>query len=149
MNRLVIVLALTCFAAGASAANKQVYKWTDANGVVHYTDAPPPKDTKDVKAVRVIGDTTSEAAPPADKPAEDKAKPAADDKPKAEEPTPEDAAKERAAKCDQAKLSLSLLQSNFPVTEVTASGEHKPVEDKDREARAAGVKQRIADLCGP
>ena len=34
-------LALLLCAAGASA---QMYKWTDAKGVVHFSDQPPPAE---------------------------------------------------------------------------------------------------------
>ena len=33
---------LACALIPASASAQQVYKWTDANGQVHYTDQPPP-----------------------------------------------------------------------------------------------------------
>jgi glutaredoxin len=34
--------ALLVLAAGAAAAQGQVYKWKDAAGVIHYSDTPPP-----------------------------------------------------------------------------------------------------------
>src|SRR5579885_2373702 len=54
MNHKLLLLAPLWLAA-ASAGAEQVYKWTDASGVVHYTDAPPPKDTQNVQTVRVTG----------------------------------------------------------------------------------------------
>jgi len=55
MNRKLPLLALLLVAASAYAADSQVYKWTDAGGVIHYSDAPPPKDTQNVQTVRVSG----------------------------------------------------------------------------------------------
>jgi glutaredoxin len=52
-------LALLLCAAGAHA---QMYKWTDAKGVVHFSDQPPPGDAK-VETRRVAG-----GAPQADLP---------------------------------------------------------------------------------
>jgi glutaredoxin len=34
--------ALLVLAAGAAAAQGQVYKWKDAAGIIHYSDTPPP-----------------------------------------------------------------------------------------------------------
>jgi hypothetical protein len=39
----VAVCAVLVALAGQSALAQTVYKWTDANGVVHFADAPPPQ----------------------------------------------------------------------------------------------------------
>jgi len=44
MKTLLIVLVLA-LAAGPAAAGK-LYKWTDKDGKVHYTDQPPPSEAK-------------------------------------------------------------------------------------------------------
>lgn len=41
MNRVPWILSLLLMLPGAAQAAK-VYSWVDANGVTHYTDAPPP-----------------------------------------------------------------------------------------------------------
>lgn len=47
MRKLILVLSL--FAAAAHAGDKdKVYRYTDAKGVIHYTDKPPAKDSKPV-----------------------------------------------------------------------------------------------------
>ena len=142
MNRAVILFTLACTAAGAFAADKQqVYKWTDANGVLHFSDAPPPSDTKNVQSLRLVGGTSSET-PAADAnaaPADDKSKPAA--------PVAADSADTRAKDCEQAKRNLALLQSNYSVSELGPDGKVKPIDDKERAGRIAGVNERIAQLC--
>ncbi len=40
-------------AAGATAQERQVYRYTDKDGNVVYTDRPPPSDSKDVQAKRL------------------------------------------------------------------------------------------------
>ncbi|MEO7496698.1 MAG: glutaredoxin family protein [Massilia sp.] len=56
MKRNVIAVAaglgLLLCAGGASA---QMYKWTDAKGVVHFGDSPPPADAKKTQEVRAAG----------------------------------------------------------------------------------------------
>jgi len=141
MKRQVVLLALMSLAAAASAAEKQqAYKWTDANGVVHFTDTPPPKETPNVQAVKIVDNATaSDATPPSDNtpPASTNAKPLAPD-------TPEN----RAKLCEQAKHNLAMLQSSLPVSELGPDGKVKAIDDKERDARIAGVNDRIAQLCG-
>ena len=141
MKREVVLLTLMSLAACASAAEKQqAYKWTDANGVVHFTDTPPPKEIPNVQAVKIVDNATVvDAAPANDKTAQastDAKAPAAD--------TPEN----RAKLCDQAKHNLAMLQSPFPVSELGPDGKVKTIDDKERDARIAGVNDRIAQLCG-
>lgn len=45
MRKLALMLLLCSFAAHAQDKDK-VYRYTDAKGVVHYTDKPPSKDAK-------------------------------------------------------------------------------------------------------
>jgi Domain of unknown function (DUF4124) len=47
-GRILLILVLIIF--GVSAANAQVYTWTDKNGIRHYGDSPP-EDAKDAKAL--------------------------------------------------------------------------------------------------
>jgi hypothetical protein len=51
---------LACALIPASASAQQVYKWTDANGQVHYTDQPPP----DREAAPVAVDRSPPPPPP-------------------------------------------------------------------------------------
>ena len=55
MTRTIFFLAMCLPVAAASAAQSQVYKWTDAQGVVHYSDAPPPTTQANVQQVRISG----------------------------------------------------------------------------------------------
>ena len=56
-----------CWAAViAVAARADVYKWTDANGRVHYGDMP--MDSKNSKSAKVLITTPATKTPPVDKP---------------------------------------------------------------------------------
>ena len=67
MKPSIPVLLLLLAVAGPLAA-QQVYTWTDANGVKHFSDEPPPASVKDTKKVIVRGGVTSteDANKPAD-----------------------------------------------------------------------------------
>ncbi|MGH8090743.1 MAG: DUF4124 domain-containing protein, partial [Rudaea sp.] len=110
MNRKLVLLALSCFMVGAYAADQQVYKWTDASGVVHFSDAPPPKDAKDVQLMRVSGgdrprnvDTAANGEPGSNAENGDGSTPAA-------APDPKDA---NAKACATARNNLEILNSKM------------------------------------
>ncbi|MFK7989641.1 MAG: lytic transglycosylase domain-containing protein [Sandaracinaceae bacterium] len=61
--RRCLTLSLLCLAAGlfvAPSARADIYTYTDANGVVHYSNSPPPRQ-RGVRRIR----TPERAAPPA------------------------------------------------------------------------------------
>lgn len=59
MKILVPVVLALAMAVSAQAA--QLYRWVDADGKVHYTDKPPPKEAKDIEKKRVK--TAADAIP--------------------------------------------------------------------------------------
>src|SRR5512141_1417264 len=65
MKRRWMLIALLGTVAAAQAAD--AYRWVDANGVVHYSDAPPPPEAKaELVHLRGTGSTTAAAVPIAD-----------------------------------------------------------------------------------
>lgn len=58
-------LSTVCFALAlaAPAAAGELYKWVDENGVINYSNTPPPK-TKGGKSATVVEDRTSVYTPP-------------------------------------------------------------------------------------
>jgi len=59
-----VLLLLGCLLATATQAQvqtrREVWEWTDANGVKHYSDAPAPG----AKKIVILGSTTSSSGPP-------------------------------------------------------------------------------------
>lgn len=143
------LLALLLVAASAYATDAQVYKWTDAGGVVHYTDAPPPLDTKDVQTVRVRGGDRPHAVGNENTETAGKAADAEAAKP-AEPPqaTPvADTADNRAKACDLARNNLELLQSKFPVSVAGSNGKAQELDDKGRQGQIADANAQITLYC--
>ena len=138
MNRIVILLVLACAATSISAADKsQVYKWTDANGVVHFSDAPPPQDTKNVQSLHLAGGTTTAGAT------------AAADQPKdaaAAGARPANAPDE-ATLCKQSRANLELLQGKTPVGIAGTDGKPQALDDQARDAQIANAKLAISRYC--
>ncbi|MBL8311894.1 MAG: glutaredoxin family protein [Burkholderiales bacterium] len=55
LGALAVALAIASAVTAASA--QQVYRWTDANGRVQYSDQPPPADAKNVQQKNVGGNS--------------------------------------------------------------------------------------------
>ena len=145
MKRAVIVFTLACTAAGVFAADKQqVYKWTDANGVLHFSDAPPPSDTKNVQALRLSGGTTQAAVTASSQanPAAPAATATAAAAATAPVPPPDD-----ATLCKQSRSNLELLQSKTTVGIAGTDGKALVLDDKARESQIANAKLAIARFC--
>ena len=144
MNRVVILFGLACAAASAGAADKQqVYKWTDANGVVHFSDAPPPNDTKNVQSLHLAGGMATAAASPT----EDKPKDATGAAAAPASATPSSTPPDEATLCKQSRDNLELLQGKTPVGITGADGKAVVLDDKARDAQIANAKLAISRFC--
>lgn len=139
-------LLLLLLAWGAHAG---VYKWTDSQGRVHYSDTPPPR--QEVQSLRT--DKTNDAAAAAERRAlsdrlteselSRKHAREAEDKRKAEE----EAARKRAQNCQRARERLTLLQQNIPITRVDAQGQRYTMTDAERAAAALEAQRHIDEHC--
>ncbi|KFN43625.1 DUF4124 domain-containing protein [Arenimonas oryziterrae] len=102
-----------------ASAEDRVYKWTDANGVVHYTQIEPDKVRSQARDIKVH---TPEVAPP--------------------KPTPEDTA------CLRAKLSLDLLAKGTAlVIDKDGDGQTERMTDEDRAAAKDLAERQVAAFC--
>jgi len=146
MNRYLLLCVLLGAAAVAHA--ERVYKWTDAQGITHYSDAPPPQDTQNVQTVRVSGGDRPHAEQPADAAAApDAGKPTA---PAGPQPGSNvaDTAENRAKNCATARNNLEMLQSKFPISMPNKDGKQVAVaDDKARQAAIADARAQIAQFC--
>lgn len=64
MNRIAVILLALAFATPAAA---ELYRWTDSQGRVHYSDQPPPPNIKQMKRIASPGASSAEptqARPP-------------------------------------------------------------------------------------
>jgi hypothetical protein len=137
---LIIALLLTC----ASAQATDVYKWTDAAGVVQYTELEPPANVKAVK-MHLVG--TASTAASADITAEDASGSQPAQKPEQREKllTATEGVK---ARCERARADLELLQGSAPVGLNTGgTGEPQPLDEAGRKAQIASAQSAIAHSC--
>lgn len=130
---------LAAVAATAGHSADKVYKWKDANGVVHFSDAPPPKGTEfnNVRIVNQSAAITQTQTPP---PAADAAAATGTDEAKAV------ADSGNAARCASAQDRVALLSSAQPLT-VQQDGKYVPMAAADRAAELNIAKATVASLC--
>jgi hypothetical protein len=136
MHRSLIAVALLLLAPLATA---QVYKWTDASGTVHYSEAPPAQGTKYVK-VTTTGTVEPLAAPAPSGTAGSRQAPAEPAKPVAD--TPEN----RSKMCDTLKANLTALQGGGPVV-MQQDGKTVALDGDQRKQQTAAAQTQYDQFC--
>jgi hypothetical protein len=128
-------LALATLFAQAEAT--ELYRWTDANGVIHYSDTPPRGQTN-ARRMRVAGAENTE---PATQVPSTGSAPVDPNLPAREAI---DAQENRKQNCDKARSTLELLQGKSELADA-ASG--KPLDATARAERTVAVQQNVAIYC--
>lgn len=147
----------------AAPAFAQTYKWTDAEGKVHYSDQPPPANARE--QVTVKPRKPSASAPAATPAAAEKGAPAAkartyveqeaDFKKRQVEAAEREAADKRKAdevaekkqNCDQARAQLRSLQAGGRVTGTNAQGEREYMSDAQIAQEIERGKKLVENWC--
>ena len=151
-TRLSIVLVLAaCIMAAAGLQAKEMYRWTDENGVVHYSDQKPAGlqdyqvDQLPDSAPAAAGQPTA-AAPAAEEPsyAEQRREEIAQKKREARE-----SGAQREAECAAWRAEVDRLEPNRRVFFTNEDGETERMDDVERVNRVAELKQQIATHCNP
>jgi hypothetical protein len=161
-----LVLAPGLLLAG-SLATAETYKWTDAEGKVHYSDQPPPASVKDSKTVMPRKRSSHSGPMPAEgKPAEGKSAAAApapkttqeldaefkERQVKAAEKEAEDRKKaaeneDKKRNCDQARANVARLQAGGRIARANASGETEYLDDQQIAEELASARKVQDSWC--
>ncbi len=160
INCLILTFLGSLWLAAPSLA--ATYKWTDANGEVHYSDQPPPPSVKG--SVTVKPGKSSTSAPAAAPPATDKAAPPkaktyieqeaefrkrqveAAEREAAEKKKAEDASAKKQ-NCEQARAQLQGLQAGGRVTQTNAKGEREYMNDAQIAGAIENAKKSVDNWC--
>lgn len=143
-----LFLGVLAFSAHAQA---DLYKWTDAQGKVHYTDQPPTLNSQTIKrSTAGQAETTTQATQSLDAKEQDyqkRRKEAEEARAKAEK----EAEKARIARenCDKARKNLSTLQNaNTPnIYSKNAAGQRVYMDESARASALANSQKSIAEYC--
>lgn len=133
----------------SSAAHAELYKWTDAQGKVHYSDHPPAAKAEIIKSGTAgQADITSQAMQSLE--AKDQAyqkrrKEAEDARAKAEKEA--ERARIQRENCAKARNNLSTLQNTPRVYTTNAAGQRTYMDDAARANAVASSQKAVSDFC--
>lgn len=132
----------------------QFYKWTDEQGVTHYSEEPPPHTAKNAAEVKVQTRTPSGTAAAvenlqkqrdaATKAMTDAAK---DKKTPADTPPAKADKSQYAERCKQLHTNLETMESHGRVTEMNEKGEKRVLPDEEKNKRMDETKRQIKAFC--
>ena len=139
MRRSLIIVALLLL---APLANAQVYKWTDASGTVHYSEAPPAKGVNYNKV------TTTGTVEPLVKPAPAASMTDADAEVVAKpvENSVADTPENRTKLCSSLKTNLAALQGAAPVV-MQQGGKTQALSADQRKQQLESAQSQFNEYC--
>lgn len=144
MNKTTVVSLSALFLVfSASLATAKIYKWTDANGSVHYS-ATPPKQKK-IKAQN-IEDKIRYAAGKPQYPTESSEN-KSEDKAEQKDEKLAGPSKKLVSYCKQQRTNLRQLKDNFNTKWVDPSGKETLLTQKQRKDKVKEIKKSIVSGC--
>jgi hypothetical protein len=158
INRLLLALTVGGAWLAVMPAVAETYKWTDAEGKVHYSDQPPPANAKDQATIKPrkqpsTPTSTDNGAPPAkaktyvEQEAEFKKRQVeAAEREAAEKKAAEDSA-EKKRNCNQVRTQLKGMQAGGRVSQTNAQGEREYMSDAQIAQEIERLKKSEASLC--
>jgi len=152
MIRLTTVLSLAALLVALASspeapAQETVYKWTDAEGTVHYTARPP--EGVDYEVVDMAQQTrrsgTSQQSGDASSQSQGEASSIPPEQPEmaAEGPDPEIVAE----RCEQARRNIENLTQRSNVLITGDDGERRQITDEERERMLQDARDFIEEWC--
>lgn len=143
-----VAIAVFCGALLAAPAVAQVYKWTDDQGRVHYSDTPP-TDAEAALLPIESAETDLEATL--------REQVARERELELREQTEADAAEDAAAEaahraaveraCLQARERVATIESARRLSRVDADGNRRTYNEEERAAALAEARQQVAEWC--
>jgi hypothetical protein len=141
----VIGLSLACVAGFAGA--QQIYKWKDANGVMHYSQTPPSSSTHYTRMqLASQPDVTSGTSASSNAESEHGSE-APPSRSVAAGGTQPDTPSNRAELCKQLSSNIALLQGKQPVVTGGGDGKQQVMSDNAREQQLATARAQQVQYC--
>lgn len=153
MNKLVLVI-LASILAMPIAANAQIYKWKDKDGVMRYSDMPPPSNVEyESLGGKKFTPSQPTSTPAATKPATEatsnvEAKPQETPEQMKERKRIEEAdAKAKQQNCTTARANLRAFEQGGRISQVNEAGEREYLDDAALAKNAEQARKDIAEFC--
>ncbi len=130
-------------------AHAELYKWTDSQGKVHYTDQPPTANAQTIKSHQSgQAETTTQATQTLNE--KDQAyQKRRDEAEHARLKAVKEAEQERIQRenCTKARNNLSSLQNSSRVYSTNAAGQRIYMDDATRANALANSQKAVSDFC--
>lgn len=164
-NACALAATLAGLLAAVPAQAGPQWKWRDANGVMQYTDRPPPAGTPDSQilsrpaqlnrvpkpaeaaASDAQAPTASKAAKAADPELEARRRKAEEKKAEEKKVEEEKQAKVRAENCDRARSYDRSLKDGMRIARTNANGEREVLDDQARADEIQRTQEAIQSNC--
>lgn len=154
LRALTIALTAVVFSASAEADDRNVYRWTDAEGNVHYSDRPQSDaaeetgiTSKATDPTRVASATGKRLPSSADVPEADAAGDAGPEG-EASDEDPADRAARFAENCRRAQSALSSIVNARRLYLPTDDGSRRYLDKDETAARRAKAQSDVQEWCG-
>jgi Domain of unknown function (DUF4124) len=156
---LATTLALCSLVLASPCQAQQTYKWTDAQGKIHYSDQPPPTTVKQSATIKrpksvaatapaAPGATTAEAPKTAaELDADFKQRKVEAAEREAKQKQAEADAAARKINCDMARGHLAQVQNGARIARTNAKGETEYLEDAQLAQEAVNAKKSVESWC--
>jgi hypothetical protein len=145
-GRLLFLGALAFFMGPAHA---ELYKWTDSQGKVHYTDQPPTVNAQTIKSPQSgQAETTTQATQTLnekDQAYQKRREEAEQARLKAEKEAEQERIKRE--NCTKARNNLNTLQNTSRVYTTNAAGQRTYMDDAARADALANSQKAVSDFC--
>jgi hypothetical protein len=130
-------------------AQAELYKWTDAQGKLHYSDQPPTVNVQTVKTpARGQAETTEQATQTLNAREQDYQKRRKDaEEARAKADKEAEQARIQRENCDQARSNLDRLQNTPRVYTTNAAGQRVYMDDTARANALANSQQAVSEYC--
>jgi hypothetical protein len=138
MRGTLTTLLTTMLLALPLVASAQVYKWTDANGTQHFSDAPPPQGVK-YQNIKTRAD--------ADQPRTQNNVDHGNDASASPSPAKDGKSAQLQRFCAQLSSNITLLKSSQNLQHMGSDGKTTPVNDKLRAQQLKQQQQRYDAYC--
>ena len=150
-KRLALTCAVTAMTFAATATANEIYKWTDAQGNVHYEDRPTGAPTEERIKIRyrrtdssAVNQRIQARLDREAERAEAKSAAAAQEQEAAEQAA---AAEERASTCERAQARLESYQQARRLYRTDANGERVYLDDAQRQEARQKAEEQVAEFC--
>jgi len=125
MRLMTACAALVLAAAAVGADASEIYQWTDARGVTHYSETPPPAGTAyQTRRITDSGASTQAAAP-----------------------APVQQAEEANPQCATARSNIEVLRGEGPVHQEDGSGNTRELDPDERANQLELAQAAVRAYC--